>query len=56
MIDTITLTGSIPIPVMQTYCTCLTKLTSDTKNVPVQILKGFVGTTFWGGRLQKYGR
>jgi hypothetical protein len=36
------LTGSIPLPLVQTYCTCLTELNSGTKkNVQVQILKGF---------------
>jgi hypothetical protein len=35
------LTGLIPIPLVQTYCTCLTELNPGTKDVPVQILKGF---------------
>jgi hypothetical protein len=37
------LTGSITIPLVQTYCTCLTctKLNPGTKNVQVQIFKRF---------------
>jgi hypothetical protein len=33
--------NSILIPLVQTYCTCLTELNPGTKNVPAQILKGF---------------
>jgi hypothetical protein len=35
------LTGSILIPLVQTYCTSFTELNPGTKNVPAQILKGF---------------
>jgi hypothetical protein len=45
------LTGSISIPLVLTYCTCLTELNPDTKNLSVKILKVFCRDYILGRRV-----
>jgi hypothetical protein len=45
------LTGLIPTPLVQTYCTFYWTQSKNKKMCQFKFWKGFVGTIFWGGRL-----